>query len=394
MFSRCYPTISDLIYDFTGWEIPLPIFSYGFFIALAFLVAAYFLSLELRRKEKQGILEPFDREFTIGKPASVWEMLVNAAIGFVLGFKLLLIAANYREFAASPQEFILSGQGNLWGGIAGAIVLAFLKYREKEKAKLDEPTIEKVKVYPHQVVGDMVIIAAISGIIGAKLFYLFESPGNLEDFLKDPLGSFFGGLTVYGGLILGAISVLWYAKKKGMHPIHIADAAAPVLFISYAFGRLGCQVSGDGDWGIDNTMDKPGWLSWLPDRLWAFDYPHNILNEGVFIEGCQEAYCYVLEQPVFPTPLYEVAMTMLLFAFLWSIRKRIVIPGLMFSLYFVLNGAERFLIERIRVNTKFEIFGIHSTQAEVIAVIFILIGIAGGIYFTRKYNKKPDVALK
>ena len=392
MFSRCYATISDLIYDFTGLDIPLPIFSYGFFIALAFLAAAFFLSLELKRKEQEGILNPFYKNVTVGAPASAGDLIINALIGFVLGFKLVFILFNYPEFAASPQDIIMSGEGNLIGGIVGGLLLAFFKYREKQKTKLDEPVTEKVQVYPHQAVGDMVIIAAVSGIIGAKLFYLFETPGNFEAFLEDPLGSFFGGLTVYGGLILGAIAVLWYAKKKGMKPIHIADAAAPTLFISYAFGRYGCQVSGDGDWGIVNTMDKPGWLSWLPDKFWAFDYPHNILNDGAFIEGCKEAHCYVLEQPVFPTPVYECVMTVLLFLFLWGIRKRITIPGLMFSLYFIFNGIERFFIEKIRVNTKFDIFGIQSTQAEVIAVIFVLVGIIGAIYFTRKHNKEIAVS--
>ncbi len=385
MFPRCYPTISDMILDLTGLNIPLPIFSYGFFLALGFLFAAYTLSLEMKRMEKIGWLKPFKRVVIKGEAAKPAELIINFIIGFLLGFKIFLIVTNYKEFAADPQGTLLSGQGSWLGGLIVGAALAYLKYWERNREKLPVPKKDLVEIHPHQTVGDLTIVAAISGIIGAKLFYFFESPGNFSEFLRDPFGSFFGGLTVYGGLILGSICVIWYVHRRGMNPLHVADACSPGLFLAYTFGRQGCQVSGDGDWGIINMLDKPAWLGWLPDRLWAFDYPHNIIDEGVPIPGCAEAHCYILPQTVFPTPMYESFTTILLFVILWSLRKRFVVPGLMFSVYFILNGIQRYFIERIRVNTKFDLFGVEMTQAEVIAIIYVLMGIAGAVYFTRRY---------
>lgn len=376
--------MSDMLYEFTGWDISLPIYSYGFFLALGFLAAAFTLSLELRRKENLGLLKPFKQTVIKGEKLTAMDLVISGILGALVGYKLLYALLNWSYFAENPQQALLSTEGNWIGAILGAGAFAYLKYHRKSKQQLDKPVEEEVTVHPYETVGDLTIVAAISGIVGAKLFYLFESPGNFREFVEDPFGSFFGGLTVYGGLILGAIAVMWFAKKRGMNPVHIADAASPGLFLAYVFGRQGCQVSGDGDWGIVNTLDKPGWLSWLPDGLWAFDYPHNIINDGVLIPGCQEAHCYVLSQPVFPTPMYESFMTLALFILLWLLRKRITIPGLMFSLYFILNGIERYFIEQVRVNTK--LGGIQMTQAEIIAILFSLFGVGCAVYFLRKYR--------
>ena len=86
---------------------------------------------------------------------------------------------------------------------------------------------------------------------------------------------------------------------------------------------------------------------------------------------------------VFPTPVYETIMATLIFLFLWSIRKRLKVPGLMFGAYLMFNGAERFFIEKIRVNNKFDWMGIEATQAEVIAVLFFL---TGALMFALRYR--------
>lgn len=392
---RCYATLSDLIFDFTGLYVPLPIYSFGFFVALAFLVAAWFMRRDIIRKEKLGYFQPFTREEWIGRPATPPELGVNALIGFLIGFKLLPVITNYEAFSKMPQDFILSSEGSWIGGLAMAILFLYLKYYEKNKKKIDKPRKEKVKVFPHDITGDIVIVAAISGIAGAKFFNFFEAPGNLMEFLNDPAGNFFSGLAIYGGIIGGTFGVSYFAWKKGIHPLILADTISPTLFIAYAVGRMGCQVSGDGDWGIANLADKPGWLQWLPDWLWAYDYPYNIINEGQTIVGCLETHCKALEQTVYPTPLYEGVMATLLFIFLWSIRKKITTPGVMFSFYLALNGVERFFIEKIRVNTKLEIFGIEGTQAEFIAVLFVLLGVAGIFFFKKKYkNYRPGPAIE
>jgi prolipoprotein diacylglyceryltransferase len=160
--------------------------------------------------------------------------------------------------------------------------------------------------------------------------------------------------------------------------------------IAYAVGRIGCQVAGDGDWGIVNTAPKP--FSWLPDWMWSFTYPHNVNEAGVPIEGCVGRYCNVLPQAVYPTPFYETVMGLILFALLWSLRKKLRPYGALFALYLIVNGIERFLIEQIRVNNEMELFGLNPTQAEVIAIGLVLVGIALWAFLVQRRKVKPATA--
>jgi prolipoprotein diacylglyceryltransferase len=173
------------------------------------------------------------------------------------------------------------------------------------------------------------------------------------------------------------MTVLWYARKNNIGLLHLCDAAAPGLMLAYGTGRLGCQLSGDGDWGIVNTTAKPAYMNFLPDWFWSFKYPHNVVNEGIPIDACQGKYCYELAQGVFPTPLYEAIACILLFFALWSLRKKITVPGRMFFLYLLFNGIERFLIELIRVNSKYHLGSFSFTQAQLISTLLILTGITG-----------------
>ena len=153
--------------------------------------------------------------------------------------------------------------------------------------------------------------------------------------------------------------------------------------LAYGIGRIGCQMSGDGDWGITNLSPKPGWLSFFPDWVWSYDFPNNVINAGVYIEGCTGRFCSVLPQPVWPTALYEVIMCLILFVILWVIRKKIKISGLLFCFYLIMNGIERFFIEKIRVNTEYNILG-GITQAEIISFLLILSGIVFSIFLINK----------
>lgn len=246
-------------------------------------------------------------------------------------------------------------------------------------------------VHPFQLVSNITIIAAVSGIIGAKIFHNLE---NLHEFREHPLEALvsFSGLTMYGGLIAGTIAVMRYGSRNGMPPLVLADATAPGLMLAYGTGRLGCQISGDGDWGIVNIHPKPDWLSWLPDWFWAYDYPHNVISAGVPIPGCEGKHCMVLPETVFPTPLYEALACILLFFVLWRFRKKLVRTGQLFFLYLIFNGVERFLIEKIRVNNKFDFLGMTVTQAEVIASALIITGIAGYIYCSKKHIPDGRIA--
>jgi prolipoprotein diacylglyceryltransferase len=126
-------------------------------------------------------------------------------------------------------------------------------------------------------------------------------------------------------------------------------------------------------------------MSFLPDWMWAYDYPHNVINAGSkMVENCTSSHCHILDVPVYPTPFYETMMMLVIFTVLWSFRKKIKTPGLMFSLFITLAGFERFFIEKIRINNEYNIFGYGITQAEIISVILILAGIAGMVIFYKK----------
>jgi len=379
-----YPSLYELFSDLFGIKFPLlkVLHTFGACMALSFLAAAWVLNKELKRKEHEGLLKPTPTEVWVGKGANTSELIESFIITFVLFFKLAYFALHFDELKSDPQGTIISLQGNFVGGIVAAIAYTYYIYREKEKKKLPEPKLETTLVHPYQLVGNITIIAAIGGIIGAKLFDALE---NYQDFFNNPMMILSSsGLTIYGGLIVGAISVLVYTSKKGIPILHMVDAAAPTMILAYAIGRIGCQMAGDGDWGIVNPNPMPSFLSFLPHWMWSFGYPHNVENAGIPIPGCVGDYCTVLSLGVYPTPFYETIMGMIIFFILWSMRKKIHAPGVLFCWYLVFNGIERFLIEIIRVNVKYHFFGISPTQAQIISPIFFLLGVIGIFYFTNK----------
>ncbi len=381
-----YPRLSDLINDLFGTNITLPIQSYGFFLAMAFLTAALILRNELDRKEKLGVIKSTIRKTTVGKPASIIELLMTFVISLLVGFKLIGIIVFYDQVIINPQEFVFSSDGSWIGGIILACVITYLQYYLKNKQKLAVPEIRMEEVPAKDQMWAILFIAVVFGIVGAKIFHQLE---NMDEFLRDPIGSLlsFSGLTFYGGLIVAAFAVGIYGEKQNIPWRHIADSVAPPLIIGYGIGRIGCQIAGDGDWGIVNTMLQPEWLSFLPEWTWSYTYPHNILNQGIPIEGCVGAHCNELAQPVWPTPIYETTMAFIIFGILMVIRKHINIPGAIFAIYLMFNGLERFLIEKIRVNNLFDFLGMKVTQAEVISTSLFLIGIIFLVVFVIQDKK-------
>lgn len=440
-----YPNLYYALNDWFGWKVnAFKIFyTFGIFVAIAFLVSAWILTLELKRKEKQGLLSYREEVIITGQPATALQLIINGLIGFIFGYKLIGAFLASRVAGIDLQQFIFSSEGSIGGGLVVAAVMVFLKYREKNKQKLPKPEKRTIRIWPHDRVGDFVVLGLVFGIIGAKIFDNLE---NWDRFIEDPIGNLFApsGLTFYGGLIFAAIAIIIYARKKRIKVLHLVDSFAPALMIAYAIGRIGCQVAGDGDWGDYNSAyisDRPGHVvvakpgdferklkenetyflqggfrdssgrlemvtdrhsatlddvphesfkgpKWLPKWMFAYTYPHNVNEDGILLPDCEGKYCRALPQPVFPTPFYEVVACFILFGILWAMRKKIKAPGVLFSVYLIFNGIERFLVETIRVNTQYSIFGLHPTQAELISALLLITGIAGIIYFSSRYRDK------
>ncbi|HTQ63303.1 MAG TPA: prolipoprotein diacylglyceryl transferase family protein [Puia sp.] len=423
-----YPNLYYAFKDLFGvdWKFLRFINSFGFFVAIAFVGAAIILTKELRRKESEGLLQAKEETIVVGKPASFAELLTNFILGFLLGYKIIGLFLSDSPLAANPQDFIFSSAGNWPAGLLLGLLFAGVKWWEKNKQKLPQPEERKIRIWPHDRVGDLTIFAAVFGFAGAKVFNSLET---WNEFIKNPIESLisFSGLTFYGGLICAALAIWYYAKKRNIGFWQLNDSAAPGLMMAYAIGRIGCQVSGDGDWGIINSAyytnlnqkvvlaPRPDYYnvivtknsdiyvsqfgslnvphayakapSFLPDWLFAYPYPHNVINEGIRIPNCTDQYCSYLPLPVFPTPVYETLICLGLFFIIWTMRKKFTVPGTLFALYLVLNGIERFFIEKIRVNTKYTKLPFQPTQAEIISFLLVFTGV-GLYFFLRNQNKK------
>jgi phosphatidylglycerol---prolipoprotein diacylglyceryl transferase len=190
---------------------------------------------------------------------------------------------------------------------------------------------------------EIVFAALIGGVLGARGYYLLQNYNQVEHNLA---GSIFSGsgLVWYGGAIGGAIGVTLWMRWRGVLELRMFDMCATALALGYGIGRIGCQVSGDGDYGIRSSLP------------WAMGYPHGTVPTppGVRVQ---------------PTPIYETVSMCLLAYVLWHLRDR-VRPGVIFALYLLLSGLERFLVEFIRRNA--EVFaGLTAPQLESVALIVI-----------------------
>jgi phosphatidylglycerol---prolipoprotein diacylglyceryl transferase len=198
---------------------------------------------------------------------------------------------------------------------------------------------------------EMGFAALIGGVVGSRVYFVVE---NYDSVKHDLLGSIFSGsgLVWYGGAIGGALAVVLWARYRGFLGLALLDLAAPALALGYAIGRCGCQLSGDGDYG------KP----W--DGPWAMAYPHGTLPT---------------DRTVQPTPIYETLAMGLGAWILWQLRDRYR-AGVLFAIYLVYAGAERFLVEFIRRNHDVAA-GLTAAQLESLAMM--LVG-AIGVYAVRK----------
>lgn len=380
-----YPKISDFINDLFGTSLCLPIQSFGFFLALAFAAAYVVMELELKRKEKLGIFPVKKLSIQTRGPIAEREILVQTLIYAVLGYKLGLAFESYGPFCDNPQQAILSTDGSVGGALVAALLGGGYMFWQYRKYKGTQPETQQIEAGPSLYMATYVTMAFVGGLLGAKVFHNLE---YWDQFMADPVGSLlsFSGLTFYGGLIVAAVLMGVYVHRQGYKVLPFADSVAPALILAYGVGRIGCQVAGDGDWGTTNPAPNP--FSWLPDWMWSYDYPHNVLSEGVPIEGCVGEYCAHLPVNVWPTPIYETLMAVAIFFVLWALRKRLPFFGQISGLYLIFNGIERFMIEQIRVNIKTTFLGMQLTQAEIIASFLVLAGVVLFSLSTWKWKQK------
>ncbi|GAB2686364.1 hypothetical protein GCM10027037_05330 [Mucilaginibacter koreensis] len=380
-----FPTINDLLAYLFHLGLPFPVQTFGFFVALAFLAAYQVFTAEFKRYEANGKIHAFAKKVIIGKPASLADLTANFLLGFVLGYKAGGVVWQNAIFQHNPRAYILSGQGNWWLGLIVGLGFAFWVYYGQNKKRLPEPHLIEKDIHPYQLMGRIVIAVGIAGVIGSKLFDVIE---HWDLFKYNPLGALFNstGFAYYGGLLFGALTYLYIGHKHGMKLIHLADIGSPGMMLAYGVGRIGCQLSGDGDWGIVNTHIKPKVLSWVPNWMWSFRFPHNAINAGATLPDCTGNYCNQLLQGVYPTSFYEAVLCIGFFLLMWVLREKIITPGFMFFIYLILNGSERFIIEFIRVNHRYTFGSLLLTQAQIIGLLLIIGGISGFLYRAVKHK--------
>lgn len=195
---------------------------------------------------------------------------------------------------------------------------------------------------------EMVFAALVGGLVGARLYWIL---GHLDDVRGDLVGGIFGGsgLVWYGGALGGAAGVLLWAYRKGMFNLLLLDICSPALAMGYAVGRIGCQISGDGDYGVPT------------DLPWGMAYPHGVVPTTAVVH---------------PTPIYETVSMGLVAWALWRARDAFR-PGVLFAFYLVLAGTERLLVEFVRRNAP---VAAGLTEAQLLSLVMM---VAGAIWIWR-----------
>ncbi|MGB6648660.1 MAG: prolipoprotein diacylglyceryl transferase [Bacteroidota bacterium] len=247
------------------------------------------------------------------------------------------------------------------------------------------------------------IFSVVFGIAGAKLLFLIE---EWDAFLKGPLGMAFspGGLTWYGGFIVAMTVVFFYIRSKKISFLKIWDCLAVALIIAYGVGRIGCHLSGDGDYGTPTKLPwgtiysqgtaKPTYMlkpyfERHPDEREAWDYDSlRVIPVGVdrlghrftrFDEVCT----------LHPTPVYELFLGIIGFLFLWILRKRPFPDGKLFMIYLMTASVFRFSIEFMRLNPRI-LFGL--TEAQLFAIGLFLTGLAGMVILDRRKKRSHNAS--
>ncbi|MGA2409341.1 MAG: prolipoprotein diacylglyceryl transferase [Candidatus Binataceae bacterium] len=209
----------------------------------------------------------------------------------------------------------------------------------------------------------LVLWGAIAGIVGSRIYAVLD---DLPAYLADPKAIIFSGsgFVFYGGLIAGILSTWIVSRRHGVPFARTTDLCVAPLVLGQAFGRMGCQLSGDGDWGLPSTVS---WAMAYPRAIVGWNEhtvlklgPHDTLVSG-FFPGVR----------VLPTPIFESTIYVIIFAVLIAALRRPHRDGHITSLYLILAGLERFVVEFWRINPRV-LWGL--TEAQLISAGMILTG--------------------
>jgi len=188
-------------------------------------------------------------------------------------------------------------------------------------------------------------ITGLSGLAGSRLYHLLETPA---DFFADPWPQLFStmGFAFFGAVIGGFLALLYLARRFKMPALLMLDAASPAGALGYGIGRIGCLISGDGDYGIPTSLP------------WGMSFPNGIVPTT---------------ERVHPTPIYEFLIAIVIFWILWRLGERALKThapnGIVFSAYLVLTGIARYLIEIIRINPR-SFYGLSNAQtASLVSIV-------------------------
>jgi phosphatidylglycerol:prolipoprotein diacylglycerol transferase len=248
--------------------------------------------------------------------------------------------------------------------------------------------------YDSGLADSIVVWGAIAGFGGSRIYDVFD---NWSEYMARPwsIALSGAGFVWYGGLIGGILSTWIIARRRGISFLRITDMCAAPLVLGMAFGRMGCLLSGDGDWGLPSTLP---WAMAFPRAIigWHGDLrmadggllPATVLKlapNGTLMDG------FFPGVRVHPAPIYESLLYLTIFAIIWSMRGRAKFEGELLCLYLILAGAARFLVEFVRINPRV-LWGL--SEAQLISIPMIAVGIIGWAWLSqRRQSPESRVAL-